>query len=397
MTLKRTYGWIWMMLTLFGCIQKYTPTPSSAYADALVVEGSLNSGQGQALLKLSRTGSLSAPAQMPEGGAQVVVQGSDSTKYLLTEVSVGSYAAQDLNLDSARQYRLLITTIEGDSYVSDYVSVIPNPPIDSINYIREPNGSVDLWLYTHNPLNNTRYYQWGFGETWEFHSAYASTLKYDTLPGPTGDSIFVVPTEVPIAAALPVDSSIFRCWQSDSSTNLLIGNSIALGSDAISLPLANIPVGSQKLSVLYSINIQQFGWSKAGYQFLSAMKANTEGIGTYFSPQPTQLGSNIHCVNNSTKLVVGYFNVSALQQMRYFVSNSQLPDWNYSAGCVLQILDNKPDSIVKYSYNLLPVQPQDTAPIPFVNFYTIVTFTASTTACVDCQVSGTSIKPFFWP
>jgi hypothetical protein len=385
------------VLSLFGCIQKYQPKPSSVYTNALVVEGSLNSGQGQALLELSRTGSLSAPAQIPEDKATVSVQGSDGTNYSLSEVSTGAYAAQDLNLDTGKQYRLLITTSEGDNYVSDFVSIIPNPPIDSINYQFETNGSVDLWVYTHNPLNNTRYYQWEFGETWEFHSAYASSLSYDTTFGSNGDSIFLTPSILPLATALPVDSSIYRCWQFDSSSLLLIGNSVALSNDAISLPIANIPAGSQKLSFLYSINIRQFGWSEPGYQFLQAMKTNSETLGSIFGPLPTQLGSNIHCVNNSSKLVVGYFNISPQQQMRYFISNSQLPGWNYNAGCSLQVIDNNSDSILKYSYNLLPVQPLDSAPIPFVNFYRLVTFTASTATCVDCALTGTSTKPPFWP
>jgi hypothetical protein len=397
MTSKRTYLWVLILISLLGCIQKYNPPPGSAYTNALVVEGSLNSGEGQALLQLSRTGSLSAPSQIPEQGATVVVEASDGTNYPLSEISIGSYAAQNLNLDSGKQYRLMITTSGGDNYVSDLVSIIPNPPIDSINYQFETDRSVDIWVYTHNPLNNTRYYQWEFGETWEFHSAYASSLKYDTLPGPIGDSIFVTPSILPLATALPVDSSIYRCWQSDSSTLLLIGNSAALGVDAISLPIANIPQGSQKLSFLYSINIRQFGWSEAGYQFLQAMKTNTEELGSVFGPLPTQLSSNIHCVNNPSKLVIGYFNISALQQMRYFISNSQLPDWNYNEGCILQVIDDKSDSIAKYSYNLLPVEPLDSAPIPFVNFFTLVTFTASSATCVDCQLTGTSIKPPFWP
>ena len=397
MTPKTAYRWIWILIALFGCIQKYNPTPSSAYTNALVVEGSLNNGQGQAVLSLSRSGSLSSPARMPEDRATVVVQAGDGANYPLSEISAGNYGALDLNLDSTKQYRLLITTSDGNNYVSDLVPIIPNPPIDSINYQFETNGSVDVWVYTHNPLNNTRYYQWEFTETWEFHSAYASSLKYDTSFGTNSNTISLVPSTVPLAQALPVDSSIYRCWQSDSSSLILIGNSAALSTDAISRPLANIAPGSQKLSVLYSIDIRQFGWSKAGYQFLQTIKSNTEALGSIFAPQPTQLGSNIHCVNDPSKLVIGFFNISALQEKRYFIRNAQLPNWNYTTACSLQVIDNNSDSIAKYSYNLLPVQPLDTAPIPFVNFFTVVTFTASNSTCVNCALTGTQTKPPFWP
>jgi hypothetical protein len=387
-----------MLAGLFGCIQKYAPKPNLAYVDALVVEGSLNGGQGQSLIKLSRTGSLSSPTQLPEYGAQVMVQGSDSTRYPLSEISIGNYGAQDLNLDSLKLYRLLITTSTGDNYVSEFVPVVPNPPIDSVNYRWEADSSVDVWVYTHNPRNNTRYYQWEFGETWEFHSAFASSLKYDTSNGPNGQVVTLDPGIVPFGPPLPIDTSKFICYQYDSSTQLILGNTAALSTDVIGLPIANIPPGSQKLSVLYSINVQQFGWSQAGYQFLTAMKSNTEALGSFFSPQPTQLASNIRCVNNSNKLAIGFFNISTMRQMRIFISNSELPDWRYGTDCTTQLITNDPDSIAAYhADNLLPVQPKDLAPIPFSSAKRIVTFTASYVGCVDCKLSGSAIKPAFWP
>jgi hypothetical protein len=102
-------------------------------------------------------------------------------------------------------------------------------------------------------------------------------------------------------------------------------------------------------------------------------------------------------VNNPSKLVIGYFNISTMQQKRYFIPNAQLPNWNYTTGCSLQVIDNNSDSIAKYSYNLLPVQPVDSAPIPFQNFYSVVTFTVSNNTCVNCALTGTPTKPPFWP
>ena len=397
MKIRKSSKWLCVLLSLFGCIQKYNPQPGRNYTNALVVAGSLNAGQGQAILKLSRSGTLSAPGQFPEDGATVTIQSSDSTTYVLTGASAGNYIAQDLNLDPARQYRLLITTVDGNNYVSDFVNIIPNPPIDSLNYQYETNGSLDIWVYTHNPLNDTRYYQWEFGETWEFHSQYASNLKYDSVLGPNGYTFTLDPSITSIKG-IPIDSSIYRCWQSDSSSSIIIGNTAASTADVMRQPILNFPNGSQKLSVLYSINIRQYGWSKTGYEFLQAMKTNTEQLGSVFGPLPTQLPTNIRCVSDASQLVIGYFNVSPLQQVRYFISNTQLPDWSYNASCRLAVIDNDPDSILKYSLQLLPVAPVDTVPIPFSSFlYKIVTFSAATSTCVNCTLSGTNVKPPFWP
>lgn len=397
MTSHQRYYWTLILLSLFGCVQKYNPKPGQAYTNALVVDGSLNSGQGQAMLTLSRTGSLSAPARIPEDGATVTIQGSDSTNYSLTGTSNGNYMAEDLNLDPGRQYRLLITTLEGDNYVSDFVPVIPNPPIDSINYQFETNGSLDIWVYTHNALNNTKYYQWEFGETWEFHSEYPSSLKYDTIGmGPA--AVITLDPSITSITGNPIDSSIYRCWHSDSSSSILIGNTAASGADVISQPIANFSIGAQAMTVLYSINVRQFGWSKAGYQFLQGMKTNTEEIGSVFGPLPTQLPGNIHCISNPSQLVIGFFNVTPLQQQRYFISHSQLPNWTYDPVCELIVVDNVPDSIRKYSLNYLPVAPVDTVPIPMTSFlYNILSFSAATNTCVDCTLTGSNVKPPFWP
>ena len=390
--------YVFGVLVLFAaCIQKYSPPIQPAYTNNLVVEGSLNSGQGPALLTISRSNYLDSVAMLLETGATVVVQGDDSSNYPLTEITFGNYGAQDLTLDSNKTYRLKITTSNGEQYVSDFVHIVPNPPIDSVSYQFNTDSSVGIWVNTQNPQGNTRYYQWEYTETWEFHSAYGASLKFDSVLGPQGLTVSLSPPTVYSFAIPEIDTSIYICWQSAASTQLLIGSSAALSADAISLPLTNIPAGSQKLSVMYSINVSQFGWSKDGYQFLQAMKNNTEGIGSIFGPLPTQLASNIHCISDPTKKVVGYFNVSPTQQKRLFISAADLPGWKYDPGCLLEIIDNDPDSILKYASGLLPVAPKDTKPIPFSVYLQILTFTASPAACVDCRLTGTNVKPSFWP
>ncbi len=203
------------------------------------------------------------------------------------------------------------------------------------------NGEgLQIFVNTHNPQNNTRYYKWQYKETWEFHSAYLSKLKYIINPSPQGDVYSLTPSVVAYYPPDPYDSSIFICWQSDSSTEILLGSSAALSEDLIHLPIVTVPAGSQKLTVLYSINIIQYGWSEAGYQFLQAMKKNTENTGSVFNPLPSQLIGNIHCLSDPSKMVVGYFNVSPEQEKRFFISAADVPDWIYNMSCPLYEIQN---------------------------------------------------------
>ena len=385
-----------LILVSVSCTQEYIPPVKPSGSSWLVIDGSLNSGAGPASLTLSRTTNLDTTAQQYERGATIIIQGDDGSTYLLAESSPGLYTASDLNLDGNKKYRLKINASNGETYASDYVSVIPNPPIDSINYQQNADG-LQIFINTHNPQNNTRYYKWQYSETWEFHSAYLTTLKY--VPYQTAQGLFysLTPPIVSKDPPDPYDSSIFACWQSDSSTEILLGSSAALSEDLIHLPITKIPTGSQKMSALYSINILQYGWSEAGYQFLQAMKKNSENTGSFFNPLPSQLVGNIQCISDPSKMAVGYFNISPAQQKRFFIPAAAVTDWNYNQSCPLFEITNNPDSIVKYHNEWLPTVAAQTKPIPLTTTSEILTFNASYPVCVDCTISGTNTKPPYWP
>jgi hypothetical protein len=385
-----------LIIIAASCTQKYVPVLRPSSNNFLVMEGTLNSGSGQALLTLSRSTNLDSPATQYESGAQIIVQANDSSTFNLLETNAGQYTANDLNLDTTKKYRLKILTGNGEIYVSDFVSVIPNPPIDSINYLQNNDG-LQISVNTHNPQNNTRYYQWLYNETWEFHAAYLSKLKYVITATPQGYAYALSPATVAYYPPDPYDSSIFICWQSDSSNQILLGSSATLSQDVINVPIASVPSGSQKLTVLFSINIHQYGWSEQGFQFLQTMQKNTENTASIFNPLPSQLISNIHCINNPAKLVLGFFNVSPAQEKRFFISADVVHDWNYGMNCPYMQIQNQSDSIAKYGADYLPIIAVKTQPIPFSLNLEILTFSASYPPCVNCTLNGTNVKPAYWP
>src|SRR4030095_9563268 len=88
-----------LILTWAACTREYNPPVKPNGSSYLVVEGTLNSGFGQAILTLSRTTNLDTTATQLEPSAQVIVQADDSTVFPLQESSKGQYIANDLNLD----------------------------------------------------------------------------------------------------------------------------------------------------------------------------------------------------------------------------------------------------------------------------------------------------------
>jgi hypothetical protein len=375
------------LVVAIGCREIYNPPINSPDTGYLVVEGFINS-TGITSIKLSRTTKLSEGHKIVyELGATVTIEGDNNEIFLLIEKDNGTYVSDELNLTPTEKYKLHIKTSDGKEYMSDPTPYRITPAIDSITWKRE-NG-LQIYVNTHDPQNNTRYYKWEYEETWEYHSTYLSSLKYRFEPPSP------IPVEVVFRNAWgSPDTTIFKCWKSQISTNILIGSSEKLSSDVIYLPLYTIPPASEQLSVLYSVNVKQSAISQENYHFLEKMKKNTEQLGSIFDAQPTELKGNIHCTTDANEIVIGYIDVSQEQNKRIFISNEDVTGWDYKSGCREVEIENIPDSISrKWQGHLLP-----TTPIKFGVRGGIETFGATEQRCFDCTYGDrTNVKPDFWP
>lgn len=372
---------LFMLVILFpSCKEKFISPAPPITTGYMVVEGVINNGGGETNLKLSRTSDLNTNTNIYEKGAMVKLEGSNNTSWMLFENNVGNYSINNLQLDTAYKYRLVIKTNNNEEYESDFVPVRNNPPIDSISWVRDNKG-VTIFINTNDPQNKTRYYQWEYFETWEFHAEFNASLKYVRSGG-----------NIRVELRDSTDPKIFTCWQFNPSTNIVLGSSAKLSRDVIQLPLVNIPPASWKLSVLYSMYVKQYAWSKEGYQFLEKMKKNTESVGSVFDAQPSELNTNFKCISNPNLPVIGFFNICTIREQRIFIYNRELPNWNYRQDCTTIKIENQPDSIRKKGANTLPFSPKSSGP-----FGNIITFYASQPICVDCTLRGSNLKPVYWP
>jgi hypothetical protein len=310
------------VLILTGCKESYVSPVPPVDTGYLVLEGVIDVEGVYTSIRLSRTTALDEQVITRERGALVRLEDSNNSTLHLLETSEGNYTAGNLHLDTSLKYRIAITTANQEVYLSDFVSVRNNPPIDSISWVRENEG-VQLYINTHDPQDNTRYYQWEYNETWQFNSQLSSNLKYVKVNNEN--------TSVTYRDAN--DPQIYYCWQSNPSTSIILGSSAKLSNDIIHLPLVDIPNASWKLSVLYSILVKQYSWTREGYEFLEKMKKNTELVGSVFDAQPSELVGNIHCVSNPAQPVIGFFNICPVREKRIFISNQEVPGWGYSMPC----------------------------------------------------------------
>ena len=363
-------------LLFAGCKIHYDPPVNSANDHYLVVEGYINTN-GLTNIKLSRTRMIShgdTADIINETGARVIIEDNQNNSYPLNENGNGNYSAA-YHLDSSYKYRLQIITAGDKEYVSDFVESKPSPPIDTINWSFKNDGA-QLFANTHDPQTNTKFYRWQYVETWEFHSFYNSSLVWDAT----------------LQKVVPRNEQVHVCWRSQNSSGIFLGTSDKLNQDIINeAPLNYIPFGDNRISVLYSTLVTQYSLDSAGYNYWSAMKGNTENMGSIFAAQPNQIKGNIHCATDSSETVIGYINAGTEQQQRIFISNSRMPpNWKQTPDCY--ITDVPKDSIVYYLGGSLGLHPIDTILTPMTRF----AYTSSFINCVDCTTYGSNVKPSFW-
>jgi len=406
--------WVYLIGLIFimNCRKPYLPPAVAASASYLVVEGVINTGSDSTVIKLSQTVSLKGKTTAnPVHGATVTVESNQNNTYALTETKTGQYASPGLNLSNSLQYRLRIKTTS-EEYVSDFVPVVNSPAIDTVSHEVRADG-IQFSVSTHDPQNNTHYYRWDYQETWTIHSKYYSFYKSN------GDT--VLDRDL-------LHDQIYQCWQSDTSSTIVIGTSGRLSQDIISnLPVTFVPSASPKLdggqSIIisqyaptascYSIVVKQYGLTGDAYRFWTNLKKNTEQLGSIFDAEPSQIDGNIHSVTHPAEPVIGYVSAGSVASKRIFVTNGEipvawLPDLRNS-DCVLDTLYfrgtppgsavevNEEDEYfnynkqVKYHYLQIPIA----VIINKVNGK-VIGHTGSTPGCVDCTLRGTNIQPSFW-
>lgn len=364
-----------VLLVAVACKEPYDARLAPSQANYLVVEGYI-SANGITTITLSRTAPLTDTADIkPELNAQVSIEGEDNTGFYLREETSGRYKSDFLNLNLNQKYRLHIKTSLGGEYLSEYTPVKLTPPIDEISWKTDNNG-VMIYVNSHDPQNNTRYYKWDYEETWEIHSAFASYYNYVN-----GSIISRNASEI---------AKLYYCWLDEKSTNINLGSSAHLTDDVISLaPVNHIPIESEKLSVRYSILVKQYALDQKSYAYLKMMKNNTESLGSIFDPLPSESAGNITCVSNPLEKVIGYVTISTVSEKRLFIARSEVNS-TFSHGC--QSTYVPPDSVGFYYDNqgLLPYQSNGTPPGRVLGYY------LSSPYCIDCTLRGSNVKPSFW-
>jgi Domain of unknown function (DUF4249) len=376
------YFFVLLLTTcLAACRQAYNPPAITAANNYFVADGFINTGSNAVTtFNLNRSRNLgdSIITGIPELNAVASIVSSSGASYPLTDTAnTGIYSSAPLNLDITQQYSIAITTSDGQKYSSDPVPCKQTPPIDSLSW-QQPYDLI-IYVNTHDPTGNTRYYRYDYQATWE-HDAELSS-PWIAVNG--------------ILQAADSTNQKAQCWTTASSTNILLATSAALAQDIIvAFPLETIPNGDARLVIGYSILVKQYALTKDAYNYWLLIQKTSQQLGTLFDIQPTQLIGNIHCLTNPSAPVIGFISASSVQQQRINIYISSLNDnWMHNSPAV-----NCQTIEIGYNANDFPAfSYPDTSYGPYY-FNGPDSLVLAPNFCTNClYFGGTTTKPSFWP
>ena len=296
MKLKKTIYYVLCLMmgmsTLTGCIEKYEADIPTDETGLLVVEGTITPGKNT--FRLQRTTALdSYYSYLVVDDAWVVVRGTDGSEYR-TEGDYGTFTCTIDELNPNVQYYLHIET-DGEVYESDPQTPLRTEKIADVRGDQStPRSDIDILVTPAEPFDNSKinYYTWTYEETWEVHPEYNTFVYYDVENMQCVKNNHLLYPE--------------RGWKDEASSTIMVGSSTNYDAQHIQqLKIYDISRESEKMYVRYSGLVHQRAISKAEYEYELARRQAGSEMGGLFTPQPSALPTNIHCLT-SKKHVIGF-------------------------------------------------------------------------------------------
>ena len=243
--------------------------------------------------------------------AELQVIGSDGTSWQGESIGLGRYQVEIGTLQPNVEYHLEIE-YDGDVFRSEPQKPLETSGIENVSF-QQPDleGPVSVLLDTpENPNGEKKYYLWYFEEDWEVRAEFASKFLYDPSSNKT------ITYEYPPVA---------QGWCHYGLDQIMLGTTEAYADKRVTGKiLKTIENSDHRLSVLYSIRIEQRDLSQKEYEYYQERSKQNNEMGGLFTPQPSELPTNITC-SNSARKVIGFVGCNmGVSSKHLYISNDEV-------------------------------------------------------------------------
>ena len=335
-------GFVFLLLS---CEERYTPEIDKM-PQLLVVDSHVTNDPLQNYVWISKTRNFSSTSAIEWVGGATVELVAENFKTVKARADAPGYYVFPSTPIQGLKYKIRISYLN-DIYESDYSMMPPIPTIDS--------------LYTNDKVEKVlRINGYGVPETFEspgreisvdapntdqlkyYRFNYRAIIQWKYTPsGPFWDSTLIYTPEDTLkharikkdaAPTAKIDTSAHILYGWKSITNNDLFNLAGPKEFSTSDKLENLPIvlltynPTQYLDSLqqkpynWIIILGQYGITKESYDFHEKLNHQFSAEGSLFDPVLTQVYGNMHCVNDPSKIVLGFFDLNSYQQYRYYLN-----------------------------------------------------------------------------
>lgn len=371
---------LFLLLAGASCIVPYEPEIDESQ-EVMVISGVITDKPGFQYVSVSISAPYNAPELKPVAGCVVSVEDETGDIRLYHEQIPGLY---ETILDPAflavgKSYSLSVITPSGSEYRSDYDTILACPPIDSIYYELQSQGTSDAEVTYHgiqfyNDMDGSDYgargFRWKLLETWEYTSPYTADAIYDE----DGFRAFF-------------GTPIYRCYMTLLIRDLFTESTHALEENRLNKNALNyVSNQSPRLSNQYSLLVEQQSLTREAFIYWDQMKTNAKEGGGLYETQPSSTIGNMYNVNRPEEKVLGCFYATQTQEKRIIVKN----DFEFEVEhyrCNLDTVYSLDEYKDRYPYYMISIGQMPPGP-PWLH---------GEQHCFDCQrYGGSTSKPDFW-
>ena len=392
-----------MIVLISSCIEEYQ-IPKSALVSSkeVVIQGRILAGE-ESVFYVSYTKAFGDRSQLQETilNAKVTIIGQNGYESKKAEFNMENdrYVIDTKDLEANTLYAVKVEA-EGETYQSDFLTLLETPEIKDITY-KEREDGISIHVSTEGESGTFKNYMWTFEEDWEF------TAPIDFVTHFKGGGTVIYNDEFyPLKDK--AKNEYYRCWKHNKSSNIYIYSTNKLQENSVKdYELFRIAGNDPKISSIYSLLLKQTSISDEAYHYYEQLKRFSEESGGLFTPMPHEIKGNITCTSNPAIKARGYILSAKVKSQRIFIyasdfSKRETP-YHYvpceekplseidprAWGELTTAIGNgaivySPQSLFYSRYWLAQLDKEDI-------FYT--------RSCVDCRAveNATNKRPDFWP
>ncbi|MFY0598640.1 MAG: DUF4249 domain-containing protein [Cyclobacteriaceae bacterium] len=295
---------------LSGCVQEVEPFGKSSETP-LIVTGRITNQPGPHTVKLVfEEGFNILPDYNLVEGSVVKIMDDLGNEEILTYNSFGRFnTSESFSAVIGRSYHLEITLPSDVAYESIPETMVDVPSISKVDY-KKGDGTIIFTVDYQDEPGVENYYRWGYRGIYEVFSSMAESSGGS---GTLGRASRCYPANI--------NKNRFpTCWVTDFDAELLRIESDELfdGKERTGEEVYQVDL-TRKFDIGYLGTIKQYSLTKSAYEYWNAIDNQLGNTGSIFESSNYQIKGNIREKEDPTKLVLGYFEVSAVTESSVFV------------------------------------------------------------------------------